>query len=105
MKNKTESNGFPKIDKIVHEPARLMIMTFLYVIDSSDFLFLMRQTGLTKGNLSSHMNKLEDAGYVDIEKKFIDKIPRTMLKLSKKGRKAFKDYRNTIIELFKDMPE
>ena len=76
-----------------------------YEIESADFLFLSRQTGLTKGNLSSHMSKLDEAGYVDVEKKFIDKIPRTILKLSKKGRKAFRNYRNTMIDLFKDMPE
>ena len=55
------------IDKIIHEPARLMLMAYLYVIESADFLFLERQTGLTRGNLSSHMAKLEDAGYVDVQ--------------------------------------
>ena len=52
------------IDRLVHEPARLLIMAYLFVVESADFLFLMRQTKLTKGNLSSHLNKLEVAGYV-----------------------------------------
>ena len=76
------------IDRMIHEPARLMIMAHLYVVENADFLFLMRQTGLTRGNLSSHMSKLEAAGYVAVEKKFVDKIPRTLLSLTKKGRQA-----------------
>ena len=63
------------IDKIIHEPARLMLMAYLYVIESADFLFLERQTGLTRGNLSSHISKLERAGYVEVQKEFVNKIP------------------------------
>ncbi len=81
------------IDRIIHEPARLMIMAYLYVVESADFLFLMRQTGLTRGNLSSHMSKLEAAGYVAVKKEFVNKIPRTLLWLTKKGREAFDVYR------------
>ena len=69
-KNKT-SNDIQKIhsvDKLIHEPARLNIMAHLYVIESADFLFMMRQTNLTFGNLSSHMSKLEAVGYIDIKK-------------------------------------
>jgi DNA-binding MarR family transcriptional regulator len=80
------------IDRIVHEPARLMILSYLSVVESADFLFLMRQTGLTRGNLSSHLSKLEAAGYVEIKKEFIDRIPRTLLRISKSGKKAFKAY-------------
>jgi DNA-binding MarR family transcriptional regulator len=76
----------------VHEPARLMIVSQLYVIDSADFLFVMQQTGLTQGNLSSHVSKLEAAGYVEVRKEFVDKKPRTLLSLTKEGRAAFKDY-------------
>jgi len=93
------------IDKIIHEPARLLILAYLYVVESADFLFLMRQTGLTKGNLSSHMSKLENAGYVEVLKEFIDKIPRTMLRLTKQGRQAFKDYRQSIKQVLDDLPE
>ena len=84
------------IDRMIHEPARLMIMAYLYVVESADFLFLMRQTGLTRGNLSSHMSKLEAAGYVAIGKEFVDKIPRTVLWLTNKGRKAFEAYRQNM---------
>ena len=96
FKEKTESEDIKKIksvDKIIHEPARLNIIAHLYVIESADFLFILRQTGLTFGNLSSHLSKLEDAGYIDIIKEFKGKKPHTMLKLTKKGRQAFDDYR------------
>ena len=89
------------IDRVVHEPARLLILSYLYVVESADFLFLLRQTNLTKGNLSSHLMKLEKAGYVNIEKKFVDKIPRTLLNLTKKGRKAFHEYSQRMSKIFK----
>ena len=94
-----------EIDRVIHEPARLMIMAYLYVIESADFLFLMRQTGLTRGNLSSHMSKLEGAGYVAVEKKFVDKIPRTLLQLTDDGRNAFKKYRQNMKQVFDDLPD
>lgn len=93
------------IDRIVHEPARLLILAHLYVVESADFLFLMRQTGLTKGNLSFHMSKLEAAGYVEVVKEFLEKIPHTMLKLTKEGRKAFKDYRQSMKQVLDNLPE
>ena len=80
-----------------------MIMAHLYVIDSADFLFLMRQTGLTKGNLSSHLSKLEDAEYVLIEKMFVGKKPRTMLSLTEQGRKSFQAYRSVMQEMLNNV--
>ena len=91
------------IDKLIHEPARLNIMTRLYVVESADFLFMMRQTGLTFGNLSAHMSKLEEAGYIDIIKEFVGKKPHTMLKLTNKGRRAFDDYRKKMKQFFNDL--
>ena len=93
---KTKAGSIPKIDKLIHEPARLSIMAHLYVVESADFLFLMRITGLTFGNLSSHMTKLENAGYIVVIKEFVGKKPHTMLQLTKKGRKAFLDYQNSM---------
>ena len=84
------------IDRLIHEPARLLLLSCLYVVESADFVFLSRQTGLTGGNLSSHLSKLEAAGYVDIEKTFVGKRPQTMLRLTSKGRAAFEDYRRTM---------
>jgi len=93
------------IDRLVHEPARLMILAILYVVERADFLYLMRQTGLTRGNLSSHMSKLEAAGYIDIKKEFVDKIPRTLLRLTEKGRDAFETYRQDMIKVLGDLAE
>lgn len=92
------------IDRIVHEPARLLILSYLYVVESADFLFLLRQTELTKGNLSSHLMKLEKAGYVNIEKKFVGKIPRTLLSLTREGRKAFHEYSQKMKRIFRKLP-
>lgn len=100
-----ELNAIQNIDKIIHEPARLLLMAHLFVVESADFLFLQRQTGLTWGNISSHLRKLENAGYVAVEKEFIDKKPHTTLKLTDKGRKAFKEYRKNMKQVFEDLPE
>ncbi len=81
------------IDRIIHEPARLAILAVLRSFESADFLFLLRQTGLTKGNLSSHLAKLEAAEYVTIDKEFVDKVPRTLLRLTASGREALALYR------------
>ena len=91
-----ESIDSKDIDKVIHEPARLLIMTQLYVVQEADFIYLMRKTGLTWGNLSSHMTKLETAGYIDVEKTFVDKKPHTILKLTEQGRNAFRQYRKTL---------
>lgn len=93
-----------EIDRLIHEPARLMIMAYLYVVESADFLFLMHQTGLTHGNLSSHMSKLEAAGYIEVVKEFVDRKPHTMLQLTDKGRAAFQKYRQSMMQVFDDLP-
>lgn len=88
------------VDRVIHEPARLIIIAHLYLVESADFLFLMQQTGLTFGNLSSHMKKLEQAGYIEVQKEFVDRRPHTMLQLTKEGRAAFKAYRKKMRHLF-----
>jgi DNA-binding transcriptional ArsR family regulator len=81
------------VDRIIHEPARLLIVALLSGVKEADFLWLLRESALTKGNLSSHLAKLEDAGYVKIEKTFRGKVPLTMLRLAKPGRAAFDAYK------------
>lgn len=93
------------IDKIIHEPARFKLMAHLYVVQSADFLFLMRQTELSFGNLSSHMTKLEKVGYVKVKKEFIGKKPHTMLELTEKGRTAFDKYRKDMKKILDDLPK
>jgi len=105
-KNKDDSkNPLSDIDRIIHEPARLMIMAHLYVIESADFLFLLRQTKLTWGNLSSHLSKLETVGYIEIKKEFKGKKPHTMLRLTNEGRTAFKGYVKSMKQIFGDFPD
>jgi len=93
------------VDRIIHEPARLIIVAILYAVESADFLYLLRETGLTKGNLSSHLARLEDVGYVDIEKTFQGKVPRTICRLTDDGRTAFDDYRERLQRAIDTMPE
>jgi DNA-binding transcriptional ArsR family regulator len=89
------------VDRVIHEPARLTIMALLSGAEEVDFLFLMRETGLTKGNLSSHLAKLEEAAYVEIEKTFRGKIPLTLIRMTPNGRKALALYRKTMNGLLK----
>lgn len=93
------------IDPIIHSPARLSVLTYLYVVDRSDFVFLKNMTGLTWGNLSTHLAKLEDAEYVVIEKEFRGKKPHTMVRLSDGGRVAFQAYRDKMQRILADLPE
>ena len=93
------------VDRLIHEPSRLIIIAQLYVVQSADFTFLLHQTGMTAGNLSAHLSKLEDAGYVEVTKEFIERKPHTALGLTKKGREAFKEYRKTMKQVFSDLPK
>jgi DNA-binding transcriptional ArsR family regulator len=91
------------VDRVIHEPARLRIMALLSGAEQVDFLFLTRETGLTKGNLSSHLGKLEEAAYVEIDKTFRGKIPLTLARLTPKGRAALKSYRKTMNGLLREL--
>ncbi len=80
-------------------------MSQLYVVQSADFLFIQHQTQMTPGNLSAHLSKLEEAGYVEVIKEFIDRKPHTALALTKKGRAAFKEYLREIKKFVEKLPE
>lgn len=90
-------------DRLIHEPARRQIMTVLVATDSADFLYLLRETGLSKGNLSSHLSKLEAAGYISIEKTFRGKVPMTICHLTTPGRAAFRAYRDYLKKVLASM--
>jgi hypothetical protein len=81
-------------DRLLHEPARRVIMTILYAADSADFLYLLRETGLSKGNLSSPLAKLEAGGYVAIDKTFRGKVPLTICRMTDEGKASFRRYRD-----------
>lgn len=80
------------LDRLIHEPARLAILSALSSVKSADFTFLQRLTGLTMGNLSSHLSRLEEAGLIEVEKQFIDKRPNTLVALTPKGKEAIENH-------------
>ena len=100
-----ELETIANLDRTIHSPARFMILAYLYMVESADFTFLMRETGLTRGNLSSHMSTLEEAGYIEVQKEFVDKKPLTLLRISDKGRAAFRAYRESLMRVLGEMPE
>jgi DNA-binding MarR family transcriptional regulator len=93
------------VDRIVHEPGRLMVLACLSVVVRADFLYVMRETGLTQGNLSSHLAKLEAAGYVAVEKTYVGKVPRTLLQLTDQGREALRAYRDRLVGVLSRLPD
>lgn len=93
------------VDRVIHEPARLVIVAVLYAGESADFLYLLRETNLTKGNLSAHLARLEEAGYIRIEKTFRGKVPQTICRLTEDGRAAFREYRAWLKRAVATMPE
>jgi DNA-binding MarR family transcriptional regulator len=93
-----------RIDKLIHEPSRYTLMAYLYIVEVADFLFLIRQTGMTWGNLSTHLSKLEAAGYVVIEKEFLGKKPHTTVRLTNPGRNAFEEYRGNMKRVLDKLP-
>ena len=80
------------LDRLIHEPARLAILTALSACETADFLFLKRLTGLSDGNLSSHVARLEEAGLVEIQKQFIDRKPSTQIKITDRGNTAIEKH-------------
>jgi DNA-binding MarR family transcriptional regulator len=98
-------NPLAAIDQIIHAPARLQILMMLYVVESLDYVFLKNQSGLSWGNLATHLGKLEEAGYIKIQKGYREKKPHSMIKLTPQGRSAFREYKSTFQQLLDDLPE
>jgi DNA-binding MarR family transcriptional regulator len=89
-----------ELDRVIHEPGRLMIVSLLWPVKECDFLYLLNATELNKGNLSGHLARLEEAGYVAIEKTYRGKVPLTLLRLTPAGRTAFEKYREGLKSAF-----
>jgi DNA-binding HxlR family transcriptional regulator len=87
-----------ELDRVIHEPGRLMIVALLYAVDKADFLYLQHETQMNKGTLSSHLSRLEETGYVEVVKTYRGKIPQTLLSLTAAGRSAFEQYRKKLKE-------
>ncbi len=92
-----------ELNRIIHEPARMMILSILSAAEQADFLFLLRETGLTRGNLSTHLTRLEEAGYIQIEKTFRGKLPQTLCSITPAGSADFEAYRKKLRELLNQM--
>ena len=89
--NDPDFSEIAALDRLVREPARLMVLASLYVVESADYTYLMRQADITWGNLSAHLSKLEDAGYIKVEA-YRGKRPYTLVRMSAQGRKCFQRY-------------
>jgi DNA-binding transcriptional ArsR family regulator len=96
-----QAQEIAQLDRMVHEPARLTILLILNDVDEADFLYLQREGGFTQGNLSGHLTRLEDAGYVEIEKKFKGKVPLTMCRLTNGGKAALSGYTQRMLGLLR----
>ena len=90
-----------QVDRVIHEPARLAIMLTLDGSGEADFLYLQREGGFTQGNLSGHLAKLEQAGYVEIQKTFKGKLPLTVCSLTTAGRNAVNQYRRQMVRILR----
>jgi len=101
----SELRSLAEVDRLIHEPSRSILLAILAAVESADFLYLQRETGLTKGNLSVHLSKLEQAGYVGIEKTYRGKVPLTLCRLTDEGRRAFDQYRKQLKQFVENTKE
>ena len=92
----SEYSQFADVDRLIHEPSRAIILSVLAAVESADFIYLARESQLTRGNLSVHLSKLEAAGYVSIEKTYRGKVPLTLCRMTPEGRQAFDTYRQQL---------
>lgn len=96
------NNQLPNFDKTIHDPTRLKLLAYLNAANQADFMYLQRTLELTKGNLSSHITKLESVGFVQVIKTYKGKIPLTIVEITERGRAAFKKYKNDMKTLLSD---
>jgi len=105
QQNSSQTPPLGDLDPVIHAPARLNIMMILYVVDSLDYVFLKNQTGLSWGNLATHLGKLEQSEFIEVEKGYQGKKPHSMIRLTEQGRNAFRAYKNKFQQLLDDLPE
>jgi DNA-binding MarR family transcriptional regulator len=92
----TNTASLVEVDRLIHEPSRSLTLAVLASVKEADFLYLQNDTGLTKGNLTVHLSKLEEAGYIAIEKTYRGKIPRTICRITPEGKQAFDEYQQQL---------
>ncbi len=83
---------FRELNPLLHSELRLAVMSILIGVESADFVFLRKQTGATAGNLSVQIDKLQRAGYIEVEKTYRGKMPCTVCRMTDAGREAFAEY-------------
>jgi len=105
MSETPRTPSVPHVDAFLHELVRLRLLAFLSALKRADFVYLLRQTGLSRGNLSVQMAKLAEAGLVDIDKSFVANRPRTVYSLTRKGRAALRAYKTDMTTLLETLPD
>jgi len=100
-----ELHPLADIDQVIHASARLMVLAYLYVVESADYVFLKNLTDLSWGNLATHLAKLEESGYIAVEKTFRGKKPHTTIRLTPQGRNAFQAYKTSMQQVLDDLPD
>ncbi len=103
--NEPDMSSLADIDQAIHNPVRLMLLSYLYVVERADYVFLKNMSELSWGNLATHLNKLEQSGYVEIEKSFIGKKPHSTVNLTPQGRQAFRAYKKKMQQVLDDLPD
>lgn len=101
----SQSHAIPELDAFVHEPARLRVLALLCLVDQADFMYLTRQTGMSRGNLSVQMTKLESAGFVALERQLENNRARTCYRLTPSGHQALVAYKASLRPLFDALPD
>lgn len=89
------------LDPLLHSELRLAVMSILVGVEEADFVYIRTETGATAGNLSVQIDKLQKAGYIEVEKGFKGKMPRTVCRISDTGREAFANYVEALREYLK----
>lgn len=105
VQGKQSLEPLDEINSLIHSPTRLKILVYLFMVENMDYVYLKRVTDLTWGNLSKHLSRLEEAGYVATEKTFENKKPKTTIWLTEAGRKAFQDYKEKLLQVFDRIPD
>jgi DNA-binding MarR family transcriptional regulator len=100
----TQTGTLPNIDGLIHEPARLRVLALLSVLGQADFMYVLRQSGMSRGNLSVQMTKLEDAKFVSVTKQLAEGRPRTTYALTAKGRAALQAYKQAMAQILELLP-
>lgn len=101
----TRPPSIPEVDVLLHEPARLRVLALLAMVEEADFMYLLRQTGLSRGNLSVQMSRLEEAGLVQADRQLVGNRPRTTYSLSKRGLESLREYKRTMLGLLAPFPD